>query len=78
MVWMINLLNILFYFNFINSIIFNFLSVFFPSSSSTNIATSGVEGSLTDGVMTCKYTINNSELPSGDLKMGYGMGELCL
>ena len=40
------------------------------------MATSGVEGSFTDGVMTCKYTIDNSELPSGNLKMGYGMGEL--
>ncbi|KAL5261524.1 hypothetical protein ACHWQZ_G007290 [Mnemiopsis leidyi] len=44
------------------------------SSTSTNMATSGVIGSLTDGVMTCRYTINNSELPSGNLKMAYGMG----
>ncbi|KAL5261519.1 hypothetical protein ACHWQZ_G007285 [Mnemiopsis leidyi] len=46
------------------------------SSTSTNMATSGVIGSLTDGVMTCRYTINNSELPSGNLKMAYGMGRM--
>ncbi|XP_063681666.1 uncharacterized protein LOC134816655 [Bolinopsis microptera] len=40
----------------------------------TNVAVGAVDGAMVDGVMTCKYTISNSDLPSGNLRMGYGLG----
>ena len=41
------------------------------SADSGELASGGVVGSMEDGVMSCSYTLSNTDLPTSDLQLIY-------